>query len=118
MKLDREVSGQSKKDSKASLSTMGVLGDTVVNINSQLAVGPPLQDGDELKTLESPSLTDVVKASQGTIESLNVILAKMDMIVDNLQNGKGSVGQLINNPELYNKANETVDELHDAGRRI
>ena len=100
-----------KKDSKASLSTVGVLGDTVVDINSQFAVGPPLQDGDVLKTTETPSLTDVVKASQGTIESLNVILAKMNVIVDNLQSGKGSVGQLINNPDLYNKANATVDEL-------
>ena len=111
MKLDDKYVSELKKDSKASLSTVGVLGDTVVDINSQFAVGPQLQDGDVLKTLETPSLTDVVKASQGTIESLNVILAKMNVIVDNLQSGKGSVGQLINNPDLYNKANNTVDEL-------
>ena len=40
-----------------------------------------------------------------------MILAKMNVIVDNLQSGKGSVGMLINSPELYNKANATVDEL-------
>jgi phospholipid/cholesterol/gamma-HCH transport system substrate-binding protein len=111
MKLNEKNSSSLKKDSKASLSTVGVLGDTVVDINSQFAAGPSLQDGDELKTTETPSLTDVVKASQGTIESLNVILAKMNVIVDNLQSGKGSVGQLINNPDLYNKADKTVDEL-------
>src|SRR6185437_8469296 len=111
MKLDEKYGSNLKKDSKASLTTVGVLGDTVVDINSQFAVGPPLQDGDELKTLETPSITDVVKASQGTIESLNVILSKMNVIVDNLQSGKGSVGQFINNPELYNKANATVAEL-------
>ncbi len=112
MKLNDKYAPSLRKDSKASLSTVGVLGDTVVDINSQFAVGPPLQDGDELKTTETPSLTDVVKASQGTIESLNVILAKMNDIVDNLQTGKGSVGQLINSPDLYNKANATVEELH------
>lgn len=112
MKLNEKYTGDLRKDSKASLSTVGVLGDTVVDINSQFAVGPPLEDGDELKTTETPSLTDVVKASQGTLESLNVILAKMNTIVDNLQSGKGSIGQLINNPDLYNKANATVDELH------
>jgi phospholipid/cholesterol/gamma-HCH transport system substrate-binding protein len=111
MKLNEKFADELKTDSKASLTTVGVLGDTVVDVNSQFAVGPPLKDGDELKTLETPSLTDVVKASQGTIESLNVILAKMNVIVDNLQTGKGSVGQLINNPDLYNKANATVDEL-------
>lgn len=112
MKLNDKYADELKKDSKASLTTIGVLGDTVVDINSQFAVGPPLRDGDELKTLETPSLTDVVKASQGTIESLNVILAKMNTIVDNLQSGKGSIGQLINNPDFYNKLNGTVDELH------
>jgi phospholipid/cholesterol/gamma-HCH transport system substrate-binding protein len=112
MKINEAHASDLKKDSKAGLTTIGVLGDTVVDINSQFAVGPPLQDGDELKTLEAPSLTDVVKASQGTIESLNVILAKMNVIVDTMQTGKGSIGQLINNPDLYNKANATVDELH------
>lgn len=112
MKLNEKYSDELRKDSKASLTTIGVLGDTVVDINSQFAVGPPLQDGDELKTLETPSLTDVVKAGQGTIESLNVILAKMNTIVDNMQSGKGSIGQLISNPDLYNKLNATVDELH------
>ncbi len=112
MKLDDKYQSDLHKDSTAALTTVGVLGDTVVDINSQVATGAPLQDGDELKTLETPSLTDVVKASQGTIESLNVILAKMNSIVDNLQSGKGSIGQLINNPDLYNKATKTVDELN------
>jgi phospholipid/cholesterol/gamma-HCH transport system substrate-binding protein len=111
MKLDKKYVSGLKKDSKAALTTVGVLGDTVVDINSQVATGPELQDGDEVHTLETPTITDVVKASQGTIEQLNVILAKMNTVVDNLQAGKGSVGQLINNPDLYNKANATVDEL-------
>jgi len=118
MKLDDKYGAELKKDSKASLSTVGVLGDTIVDINSQFAVGPRLQDGDVLKTLETPSLTDVVKASQGTIESLNVILAKMNVIVDNIESGKGTIGQLINNRDLYDKANKTVDELMTLERNI
>ncbi len=118
MKLNEKYSVGLKKDSKASLSTVGVLGDTVVDINSQFAVGPRLQDGDELKTLETPSLSDVVKASQGTIESLNVILAKVNVLIDDLQAGKGTIGQLIVNPDLYNKVNRTVDELMTLERNI
>ena len=112
MKLNSKYEKDLHLDSKASLSSAGVLGDTVVDINSQTAVGPMLKDGDELHTLETPTIGDVVKASQGTIEQLNVILAKMNTIVDNLQSGKGSVGKLINDPVLYDKANATVDELH------
>lgn len=112
MKLDPKFSASLHKDSKASLSTIGVLGDTVVDINSQTATGPALQNGDELKTLETPNLQDVVKASQGTLESMNVILAKLDKIVDTIQAGQGSVGKIINDPELYDRATATISELN------
>jgi phospholipid/cholesterol/gamma-HCH transport system substrate-binding protein len=111
MKIDPKYQSGLHTDSKAALTTVGVLGDTIVDVNSQVASGPMLQDGDELKTMETPTIQDVVKASQGTIESLNVILAKMNTIVDNLQSGKGSVGQLINNPDLYNKFDAAATEI-------
>ncbi|HSY37511.1 MAG TPA: MlaD family protein [Acidobacteriaceae bacterium] len=111
MKIDPKYHASVHTDSKASLSTVGVLGDTVVDINSVVATGPEVQTGSELGTLQTPNLTDVVKASQGTIESLNVILAKVNNIVDGIQNGKGTVGKLINDPEMYNKATQTIDEL-------
>lgn len=112
LKLDKKFQPELKEDSKAALTTVGVLGDTIVDINSQLAVGPPLRDGDELHTLDTPSLTDVVKASQGTIEQVNVILAKMNTLMDNIQAGKGTIGQFVENPALYNNANHAVDQIN------
>ncbi len=112
MKLDPKYNGSLHTDSTASLSTVGVLGDTVVDLESTTAVGPHLKDGDELHTLQTPNLQDVVKASQGTVESLNVILAKLNRITDDVQNGQGSVGKLIEDPTLYNQAAATIAELH------
>src|SRR5665213_1298770 len=105
MKLDSKYQSSLHKDSTAALTTVGVLGDTVIDINSQVATGAQLQDGDELKTLETPSLTDVVKASQGTIESLNVILAK-------LNSNNNTVGKFFNdNAEMYNRLNDAVAKV-------
>ena len=118
MELNPKFSESLYADSTASLSTVGVLGDTVIDINSQVATDRPLKDGDELKTLQTPSLQDVVKASQGTVESLNMILAKMNKIVDNIQSGQGSVGKLINDPTLYNQTTATVVELHTLAANI
>jgi phospholipid/cholesterol/gamma-HCH transport system substrate-binding protein len=113
MRVGKQYSPALHMDSKSSLETIGVLGDTVVNIDSKFATGPPLQDGAELKTNETPNLSDVIKSSQGTIEQLNVILAKVDNLVDSLNSGKGSIGQLINDPALYNKAVAAVNEIKD-----
>jgi len=111
MKLDSKYQSSLHTDSTAALTTVGVLGDTVVDLNSQIATGPELRDGDELKTLETPSIQDVVKASQGTIESLNVVLAKLNSVVDNMQSGKGSFGQLLTNPALYDKFTQSADQI-------
>jgi phospholipid/cholesterol/gamma-HCH transport system substrate-binding protein len=53
MKIDDKYGFALHTDSKAALGTVGVLGDTDVDINSQVATGPPLRDGDELKTEET-----------------------------------------------------------------
>jgi phospholipid/cholesterol/gamma-HCH transport system substrate-binding protein len=111
MKVSKRFTSDVREDSKTSLDTIGVLGDTVVDIDSKHAIGPRVKDNDELGTNESPNLSDVIKSSQGTIEQVNTILAKIDSLVDSLNTGKGSVGQLINDPTLYNKAVQAVDQL-------
>jgi len=118
MKLDTKYQGELHTDSTAGLTTVGILGDEVVDINSQVATGPMLQDGAVLNTLETPSITDVVKASQGTIENVNTILAKLNTVVDNLQSGKGSFGQLLVNPDLYNKFVATMDEVQKTTAKL
>jgi phospholipid/cholesterol/gamma-HCH transport system substrate-binding protein len=118
MKLDPKYHASLHTDSKASLSTVGVLGDTVLDINSKAAVGPELKSGAELQTLETPNLSDVVKAGEGTVESLNVILAKVNRIADTIESGTGTVGKLINDPALYNKATATVDQLQTLAQNL
>jgi phospholipid/cholesterol/gamma-HCH transport system substrate-binding protein len=113
MKISLRYQAGLRKDSLASLDTIGVLGDTVVDIDSSHANGPALGNGDELPTNETPNLADVIKSSQGTIEQFNVILAKLNTLVDALGTGKGSLGQLINDPALYNRAVGTINQLQD-----
>jgi phospholipid/cholesterol/gamma-HCH transport system substrate-binding protein len=118
MKVSKKFGPALHTDSKAGLDTVGVLGDTVVDIDSKRAVGPAIQNNAELGTTENPNLSDVIKSSQGTIEQLNIILAKVDTLVDSLTSGKGSIGQLINNPDLYNKAVATVNELQGVANAV
>jgi phospholipid/cholesterol/gamma-HCH transport system substrate-binding protein len=118
MKIDSKYQNGLHTDSTAALDTAGVLGDEQVDINSQVATGPPLQDGAVLNTLETPSIQDVVKASQGTIDNLNTILAKMNTVVDNLESGKGSFGQLLTNPELYNKFVDTMTDVQQTTAKL
>jgi phospholipid/cholesterol/gamma-HCH transport system substrate-binding protein len=118
MKIDGKYQPSLHKDSTADLTNQGLLGDELIDISSQYSTGPMLQDGDELKTQEQPNLNDVMKASQGTIDQLNVILAKLNNVVSDLQSGKGSFGQLLTNPELYNKFVETTNQLDLVAKKL
>ena len=105
-------------DTSASLATAGVLGDTFVDLDSTHATGPPLTNGDEVLVKQTPSLSDVIKSGQGTVQQLNVILAKVNALVDTLGTSKGSLGLFINNPDFYKHAVSTLTELQGTVSKI
>jgi len=111
MKLSPNFRGSLHKDSVVYLETTGVLGDTVVDISSKTATGPPVENGDELPTKDVPSIQDVVASSQETIQNLNSIMPKLNDIATSLDSDKGTAGKFINDPELYNRAVGTINQL-------
>ncbi len=111
MKLNPKYHSSLHTDTRAALSTVGVLGDTIVDLDSKTATGPEMPDFAELKTMNTPSIADVIKSSQGTIESVNVTLAKLDGIVEDIHAGKGTAGKLVEDPQLYENANKTLEQL-------
>jgi phospholipid/cholesterol/gamma-HCH transport system substrate-binding protein len=111
MKLSPHFRELVHKDSVVSLETTGVLGDTVVDISSKLATGPPIENGDELRNRDVPTIQDVVATSQATIQNLNAIMPKLNDIMTSLDSDKGTAGKFINDPQLYNRAVNTVNQL-------
>jgi phospholipid/cholesterol/gamma-HCH transport system substrate-binding protein len=105
-------------DTSASLATAGVLGDTFVDLDSAHATGPQLTNGAEVPVVQTPSLSDVIKSSQTTIQQVNVILAKLNTMADALGTSKGSLGLFINNPDLYKHAVATLTELQGTITKI
>ena len=111
MKIGRRYLFSIRKDSKITLSTAGVLGETFVDIDSSQATGAQAQDNDVLEARESPDLQDVVKASQGTLQNVQTLVQRLDRIVSMIEKGKGSVGMLINDPTLYHRLNSTLSDV-------
>jgi phospholipid/cholesterol/gamma-HCH transport system substrate-binding protein len=111
MYVNRIKAKDIRADARSSLTQVGVLGDTVVDIDNRGATGPPVANFAELPTTETPDLQDVIQASQGTIQQLDTILTKVNTIADALSTDKGSIGALINDKTVYNKGLATLNEL-------
>ncbi len=108
MKIGTRYAFNIRKDSLISLSTAGVLGETFVDIDSTQARGPQVIDWEVLQAQAQPGLQDVVRASQGTIQNLDVLVRRIDRIVTFVESGKGSIGKLIYDEALYRRLNTTL----------
>jgi phospholipid/cholesterol/gamma-HCH transport system substrate-binding protein len=118
MKVSTKYGPDLHKDSLAVLSTAGVLGETFIDITSKKATGPLAQNGDVLQTEDRPDIQDMVRASQGTLQNIDVLIKRLDRIVATIENGQGSVGKLINDPSLFNRLNDTLAEMQHVANQI
>src|SRR5581483_3634324 len=93
-----------RKDSAAKIATAGVLGESFIDVDSRKAKDRTVQDGETLKSASAPGFQDVVRASQGTLENLDILVQRLDRIIASIESGEGTIGGLIKDPALLNKA--------------
>jgi phospholipid/cholesterol/gamma-HCH transport system substrate-binding protein len=97
-------------DSKSELTAPNLLGTKFVNIikgASRTAVKPNAT----LPGLDTRGFEDVVKQSFGVLTSLQSVVDRVDRIVGIVENGKGSIGKLLIDEELYNRVLSIVTEV-------
>ncbi|MDE1154797.1 MAG: MlaD family protein [Acidobacteriaceae bacterium] len=112
MRVSSKYQSRLHADSKATLSKTGVVGDATVDIDSRTASGPELQSGMTLSSEAGSDFGAVMSESKNTLVTLNQTLIKLSGIVDGIQHGEGTVGQLVKNRELFDNLNLTVRNLN------
>lgn len=111
MRINKKFQPFIRKSAKATILTAGVLGESFVDIDNKGATGPPVQDGTVLESTNAPGLQDVVRSSQTSLQNLDVLVKRLDHIVAEVDEGKGSLGKIINDPALYNKATGVLNQI-------
>ncbi|MGB7554231.1 MAG: MlaD family protein [Candidatus Korobacteraceae bacterium] len=111
MKITTKYKDTMNTGCQVQLTTAGVLGEVFVDLDCREAKGVPIQTGDELPTKDVPQLQDVVRASQGTLENVDTLVKRLDSILTYIQSGQGSIGKVIYDPSLFNRANDMLAQL-------
>ena len=111
MKVNTKYRFLLRKDSKATIQTVGVLGESFIDVDSKQATKKQVDDGDTLEAANAPALQDVVRSSQTTLQNLDILIKRLDRIVAEVENGKGSVGKFIQDPALFNRANALLTQM-------
>ena len=111
MKVDHKYLKDLHIDSTAAIAQAGVLGDSFVDIDSTHAVGPPPVNNAELQSSDIPGIQDVIRTSQVSIEEANRLIRKIQVLTDTLNTNRGTVGELINDPQMARKISQITNDL-------
>jgi phospholipid/cholesterol/gamma-HCH transport system substrate-binding protein len=98
MRLDRRFQRFILTDSTSSVVTEGLLGNKYLNI-SRGFTGVPLTEGQEIPASETREVLNSIQALSDTMQE----------ILNDIKEGKGSIGKLVNDPAAYNHLNSVLN---------
>jgi len=107
----KNVLGYLKKDSTASVLTMGLLGDKYIELTPGASGAEPLMAGDMIRGTTQLDMKDVMETGASSMKKINEFIEKMGNIVAQIESSKGTLGMLIGDPALYDNLTETSRNL-------
>jgi phospholipid/cholesterol/gamma-HCH transport system substrate-binding protein len=97
-------------DSQAKLAQQNLLGSRYVNIKKG-ASSKTIQAGAEIPSADTPEIEDLFQQGSSTLGALQKIMDRVSGMLDDIQGGKGTIGALLVDKTLYNRAVEIVDDV-------
>ena len=118
LEVNTAVREQVRKDSRAKVKTMGLLGDKVFDIS----VGTPkfrtLHDGDTLTIVPSTDYEAVVVQASAAIAEVVRLTQDLSKVTNSINRGEGTLGQLVTNRQLYDQLNTTLGHTSSLMARL
>ena len=96
-------------DSVAAISAANLLGDKFIDITRGQA-NTMVKDGSELRALQGQDIPELMAQSANLLQSFQLIVNRVDGMLAGIDAGKGNIGLLLKDRELYDRANAIVLE--------
>ena len=101
LEVNDENKGRITDQSRASIGSLSLLGEPIIEI-SPSAQGTPLKDGDFIPSARTPGqIADVAENATQTLEQTTALIKE-------IRSGKGTVGKLFTDDDLYREMNQLV----------
>jgi len=118
VEVDRGLSDQIRKDSRAKIKAMGLLGDKIVDISPGTPRYPVLKQGDTLIVSPSVDYEAVVLQASSAINEVVGLTQDLKAITTGITRGEGTLGQLVTNRMLYDQLNVTLSRTTSLMARL
>jgi phospholipid/cholesterol/gamma-HCH transport system substrate-binding protein len=109
MRVRPEYLQQIPVDSIAAVSAANLLGDKFINITRGQSP-QHVQDNSELQSLQGQDIPELMAQSATLLKSFQTIVGRVDSLLAGVEQGKGNIGLLLKDRELYDRLNGIASE--------
>lgn len=100
--IDRNALKYIKKDTHATIQTMGLLGDKYVELSPGTPGAHQLSPGDMIPGAVETSMQQVMATGATSLQKLNEVIEQLGSLAQKIEKGEGTLALLLSDPALYN----------------
>jgi phospholipid/cholesterol/gamma-HCH transport system substrate-binding protein len=109
MSIKTEFLKEIPKDSRAGIAASNLLGEKFINITK--GVKPDhVQPGAEIASVPNQDIPELMAQSANLLAQFQTLLGRVDSILSDVEAGKGNIGKILKDEELYTRLNQTISE--------
>jgi phospholipid/cholesterol/gamma-HCH transport system substrate-binding protein len=120
--VEKRMRSRIRTDTRASIKTIGLLGDKYIELEGGSAASPEIPPGGEIHAAQEAGIEKLLASGEGLLGDLTVIASSLKTILKRTEQGEGLIGELTSNSkrgaELGSNLNRTLKELSDTLARI
>jgi phospholipid/cholesterol/gamma-HCH transport system substrate-binding protein len=110
LEIDRRFLSSIPKDSQVGFSAENVLGTKYLNIQRGLSP-ESIRPDSEIKSRDDKDFMEMLSSAYPLLDSMQSILRRVDGMVAQLESGKGSIGKLLYDQEVYDKVQAILTDF-------
>lgn len=109
--INRDAARLINKDVKATILTLGLLGDKYVELSNGSPQAGSIKPGDMIRGATQIELQDIVNASAKSIQKITEVLDKFSGFLENVEPSKGTIAKFFTDPAVYDNLKSTTLSL-------
>jgi phospholipid/cholesterol/gamma-HCH transport system substrate-binding protein len=107
MTLQKSIQKFVKKDSRVTIGSDGLVGNKIIDITPGTPGAPEIQDGEMVASIKPVEVSDIMNSLKESSDNASDVTKDLAEITGKVNNGQGTIGQLVNNDTLYRSIDTT-----------
>lgn len=109
--LRRQFQAFLKKDARATIMTMGLLGDKYIELSTGSPKAEPLGKGEIIQGLVPLEISEIMETAGTSIGRVGDVIQRLDNLILKIDEGEGTLSKFLTDPAIYDHLNRSVQSL-------